>query len=140
MTIEEAIKIIKAAMETMYLPKSKSYISDFGYALEWLIQRNEQKWIPIKFRELTEEENEQFGDECDKAFDCLLPDDDQEVLVSTKWGVDKDTFCIDGYGMYFENYDADDLLAWMPLPEPYKEVSQAIVNDSQGLVKEVENG
>ena len=120
MTDEEAIKIIKAAMETMYLPKSKSYISDFGYALEWLIQRHEEKWIPIKFRELTEDEKEQFGDVCDKAFDCPLPDDGQEVLLSTKWGVDKDTFCIDGYGMYFENYDSENILAWMPLPACYE--------------------
>ena len=81
------------------------------------------RWIPVKFRELMEEEKERFRDECDKAFDCPLPDDGQEVLVSTKWGVDKDTFCIDGYGVYFENYDADDLLAWMPLPEPYKEAA-----------------
>jgi len=137
MTDEEAIKIIKAAMETMYLPKSKSYISDFGYALEWLIQRHEEKWIPVKFRKATEEEKRQYEEygihDIEECWDCPLPDDGQEVLVSTAWGVDKDTFYIDSYyGMGFENYDSEDVDAWMPLPESYK------VGDTDG--KDADNG
>ena len=38
MTKGEAITIIEAARKTMYLPKSKEYISDFGYALEMAIE------------------------------------------------------------------------------------------------------
>lgn len=34
MQIEEAITLINAARETMYLPKSKAYISDLGCACE----------------------------------------------------------------------------------------------------------
>lgn len=38
MTNEEAIELIKSALKTMYLPKSKEYISDFGYALDMAIK------------------------------------------------------------------------------------------------------
>ena len=49
MTREEAIGLIESARKTMYLPKSKEYISDFGYALEMAIKALEQesKWIPV---------------------------------------------------------------------------------------------
>ena len=38
MTIEESITLLEAARKTMYLPKSKGYISDLGYALDMAIQ------------------------------------------------------------------------------------------------------
>lgn len=92
------------------------------------------EWIPITTRKLTKEEKEKAAekngmnpedfDDC-WVFTCPLPDIDQEVLVTTKiWGnVVIDTFVDDGEGCsYFEDhYDEDDLLAWMPLPEPYKD-------------------
>lgn len=79
------------------------------------------KWIPIKVRALTEEEIEEFGDECEFIYDCKLPDDGQEVLITTRYGVAFTTFYTD-CGNYFENYeDYDDVLAWMPLPDPYKQ-------------------
>ena len=43
MTRGEAIGLIESARKTMYLPKSKEYISDFGYALEMAIKALEQK-------------------------------------------------------------------------------------------------
>lgn len=43
MTKEEAIELIESARKTMYLPKSKEYISDFGYALEMAIKALEQE-------------------------------------------------------------------------------------------------
>ena len=48
-----------------------------------------------------------------------LPDDGQEVFVSTRYGrVYIDTFLQDD-GCYFEeNGDMDGIVAWMPLPEP----------------------
>ena len=52
----------------------------------------------------------------------MMPDDEQQVLITTKHGnVEVTTFCND-IGCYFEQYeDADDIVAWMPLPKPYKE-------------------
>ena len=76
-------------------------------------------WIPIKTRELTDEEKEEHPD-CTFMWDCPLPDDAQDVLISTSWGdVKICTFCVDFYGSYFDEMDEDDVLAWMPLPEPY---------------------
>ena len=84
-------------------------------------------WFPIRYRDMTDEE---IKDMCERydidnpdkeqdcwAFDCLLPEDGQEVLVCSKYGVEIDTFCVDE-GCWFENHpDRDELLAWMPLPE-----------------------
>lgn len=99
-------------------------------------ERPQGKWIPVKYRPLTAEQRiafaEHYGIEyCDtaseKAFDCPLPEDGQEILISTSWGVRLDVAAndIDGdgficYGLE-ENGDWDGVDAWMPLPETYKE-------------------
>lgn len=88
-------------------------------------------WIPIKFRPMTDEEiqerEEALGIKLDPdekfMFACPLPDDGQELLISTKWGVGMDTCGYDpdyGYGLE-SNGDWDGVLAWMPLPEKYEE-------------------
>ena len=83
-------------------------------------------WIPVKTRPMSEEEKEYYSEylfECDGfIYECPLPDDGQEVLITSKYGsVDKTTFYTD-CGNYFENYeDYDEVIAWQPLPEPYKE-------------------
>lgn len=86
------------------------------------------EWIPIKMRPGTDEEYEEFSQYGDcpredfRVFECPLPDDDQEVLVTTRWGaVCTDIWYRDVDCCYFEDYsDDDDVIAWMPLPEPYK--------------------
>ena len=98
-------------------------------ALEALEQ--EQKWIPIKTRPLTDEESEYYSslgfpsEEMSFIYDCPLPDDGQSVLITNRYNsVDVDTFYNDD-GCYFEdNCDEDDVLAWMPLPERYKKGDQ----------------
>lgn len=94
--------------------------------------RQEQKWIPVISRPLTDEEKEYYEDsfgcdfeDIDYIYDCPLPDDGQTVLITDRLGnVEVDTFCRDD-GCYFEcNCDAEDVLAWMPLPEPYKAESE----------------
>lgn len=93
-------------------------------------QADTLEWIPIKTRPMTEEEKEHyrelgwddtFLDEI-VMYDCDLPKDGQEVLITTKYGeVQTDTFCDDGDGASFEIYSDDGyVLAWMPKPEPYK--------------------
>ena len=91
------------------------------------------EWIKIKIRELTQEEIERFAEQYENkqdmedfenfAYDCPLPEEDGvDVLVTTKWGsVTTDTFCRDYYGCYFETYDWNEITAWMPFPEPFKE-------------------
>lgn len=56
-------------------------------------------------------------------YDCELPDDGQEVLITTSGDyVIGTTFYNEGIdGCYFECYeDEGDVKAWMPLPEPYE--------------------
>ena len=83
-------------------------------------------WIPVKTRPMTEEEKEYYSEYLFEGngliYECPLPDDGQEVLITSKYGsVDKTTFYTD-CGNYFENYeDYDEVIAWRPLPQPYKE-------------------
>lgn len=95
----------------------------------------EPKWTPIKTRPLTDEEKEEYAnlgyseDSMTSMYDCPLPEDGEEVLITTRY----DTVCTDTFyrddGCYFETYcDEDDVKAWMPLPEPYKAESE-VQND-----------
>ena len=87
----------------------------------------EPKWIPIKYRPMDEEEKQYWSeymaaDDEMEMFDCPMPEDGQEILVTFKSGyVNMDICEIDGglYGLE-ENGDWDGIIAWMPLPEPYK--------------------
>ena len=90
----------------------------------------ELKWIPVKMRPMDEEEREywedHFGyeltDEDAVLFDCQMPDDEQEILVSYRKWINMDKCEIDDgcYGLE-GNGDWDGVVAWMPLPEPYEE-------------------
>lgn len=78
------------------------------------------EWHEIKFRESTEEEKKEyedfFGVQIDEMFDCILPEDGEEVLIATKYGTTTDTYCSDNYGGDFEYYDANEVLAWAKMP------------------------
>ena len=89
----------------------------------------EPQWIPVKFRPMDSEEREYwedyFGyelpDEDAVLFDCQMPDDGQEILVSyRKWiGMDKCEIDCGCYGLE-GNGDWEDVIAWMPAPFPYE--------------------
>lgn len=94
-------------------------------------EREKGEWIPIKTRALTEEEKKEYeeseiGEFISYMYDCPLPNDGEEVLVTNCVGsVVLDTFCRDYEGCYFEcNCDEGDVLAWQPLPKPYKAESE----------------
>lgn len=79
-----------------------------------------QGWIPFTRRPMTEEEQKDYPN-CTFMFDCVLPDDGDEILVSNRRFVWMDTFCSDIDGCYLDsNGDIDEDMAWMPLPKPYK--------------------
>ena len=125
---EEVIDIIdNAPTVELFCP----YLSDEEIkqpCLEGPCKRPQGEWIPIKMRPGTDEEYEEFSQYGDcpredfRVFECPLPDDDQEVLVTTRWGnVCTDIWHRDVDCCYFEdNCDDDDVIAWMPLPESYK--------------------
>jgi hypothetical protein len=81
----------------------------------------EPRWIPIITRHLTDEERKEYDAEIEFMYDCALPEDGQDVLISTPYGVKQTTFYKDYiFGFYFEGYeDIGDVIAWMPLPHPY---------------------
>lgn len=76
-------------------------------------------WHEIVKRPPTEEEAEEFeriwGISC-AYLECAMPGDGEEVLVAVKYGVDKDICCRDN-GIYFEQYDIDDVIAWAAMPK-----------------------
>lgn len=85
----------------------------------------EPKWIPFKTRPLTEEEKEDHP-EWDRILDCKLPDDGQRILVSIDLRgyeeVQQDEFYSDDGSYLDSGYEiGTEAVAWMPLPEPYRE-------------------
>lgn len=84
-------------------------------------------WIPIKQRPGTEEEYAEFSKfgTCPrsefKVYTNKMPEDGQDVLITTKWGtVCEDIYHDDVDASYFEDHDdPDDVIAWMPKPKAY---------------------
>lgn len=91
------------------------------------------EWIPIKTRPMTDVEEKEVCGKWGikdgtleawekKVFTCRLPDKNQQILISTPWGISLDVCTWDedgGIGLE-ERGDWDGVLAWMPVPEPYK--------------------
>ena len=85
-------------------------------------------WNEITFETVTAtaEDAELFdgiieGETIEK-YNCPLPDDCEEVLVSTAGGyVAIDTFHNDHGDCFFEDHsDPDEVVAWARLPEPFR--------------------
>lgn len=81
------------------------------------------EWHKVTTRPLTEEETEYYADMgidgIEYIFDCEMPEDEQEILVATKWGVDKDICCNDpDHGIELEGRgDWDGVFAWAEMPK-----------------------
>ena len=130
--VELVIKIPKAEYD-LIKKSDNSALADFvsKEAMMFCIKNgtplacNMSTWVPIKTRPLTEEEKERCSNlgipMADFAYDCPLPENEQDVLVTDCYGnVELDTFCVDD-GSYFENNcDDGDVVAQMLLPKPYK--------------------
>lgn len=101
--------------------KAADTIEELSAKLAINSQPPADQWIPVTYRETTEEERE-CGIEWEYILDCPLPDNDTEILVCTKAGsVWTDTFFNDDGCCYLDGgYYLTEIAAWMPLPEPYK--------------------
>lgn len=120
----DAIESMKA------LPSAQPDLSEYSDKLwEKAYERGkaeaQQRWIPFKTRPLTEEEKEEHP-EWDRILDCKLPDDGQAILVSIDLRghecVQYDEFYSDDGSYLDSGYEiGDEAVAWMPLPEPYRE-------------------
>lgn len=84
----------------------------------------ETKWIPVKWHEITEEERglEGYPKDWVVHIDCEMPCDGDEILVQTKSGYIRWDVCYEDDGIYLDSgWDwVDDIVAWMPLPQPYE--------------------
>lgn len=83
------------------------------------------EWVEITYHIPTDEEREIYGDECSYIYDCELPNDGVEVLITTKYGyVTVATFYNDDCA-YFEGWEDDgEVIAWRLLPAPFKKVRE----------------
>ena len=88
---------------------------------------NPNKWIPVKWHEITDEEREREGYPKDWAchLDSIMPYDGQRILITTKGGFVELDECYSDDGCTFSldsGYDwIDDVVAWCELPQPYKQ-------------------
>lgn len=86
------------------------------------------EWHPVKYKKPTRDDinwcRDKGLDIPEFVYSGTLPEDQEDVLIITRYGsIETDTFFIDNNcGCYFEEYcDENDVVAWMPLPKPYKE-------------------
>lgn len=110
---------------------------------EWLRElkdyRERFRWIPIETRESDDEEREsliniydEYAAADSRIFSNPMPEEGQEILISTKYGVCMDVCTVDYvenlflYGLE-ERGDWEGVDAWMPLPDPFRVDSE--VND-----------
>lgn len=125
--------LIKKNFEGRGLSDALELEKDFNEILRLAEKALDSQWIPITFRQADDEEYEKTREvydsywadlpreEC-KVYDCRMPDDGQEVLITTSWGaVCEDTYHADDILAGFEDHDdPDDVIAWMPKPKAYK--------------------
>ena len=124
MTNEEALAILDT------IPTIEQ-VDALEMAIEALKERKTNGWNVITKRPMDAEEREEWSEELgysitdEEAFIYSnLPEEGDEVFITTKWGsVTTDTIGYDGC-FYFEEHDMEDVIAWMPLPKPYKEVEE----------------
>ncbi len=111
----------------MWICLSVLIISCGACWVETIIRKTKEKrknrrlimeWVKIKERRLTDEERESYGEEYDYIMNCKVPSNGEEVLVTTSDGYVMMDIYSDGY--FENNPNPGDLLAWMPLPKPYK--------------------
>lgn len=82
------------------------------------------EWIEIKTHIPTPEEAAIYGDEYSFIYDCQMPNDGVDVLITTKYGYvatsiyDSDCGCFEGYE------DEGEVVAWRYLPGPYSKVRE----------------
>ena len=93
------------------------------------MEQTTEKWNPLKTRPMDEDEREEWSaklgyklEDDEAVIYTSLPDEGQDVLICLQNGaVTIDALEQDDCGCYFCEYgDIEGVVAWMPLPEPWK--------------------
>jgi hypothetical protein len=112
---QKAIEVIDTLLHLMcgeeredgYKPTMEEMSNSMDWLKELVDKSDSFEWIPFEME--------------DGFLYCQIPDDGEDILVSDGNNVWEDAWCEadEGYGLE----SGTDLknLAWMPLPEPYKE-------------------
>ena len=121
LTNEEAIYVLK---NTAWLGSNEDRETT-EQAVDIAIKALQQTaWIPIKYHEITESERKENGYPKDWVYflDCEMPQDGQGILVQAKNGEIRWDVCYEDDGFSLDSgWDwKDDIIACLPLPEPYK--------------------
>lgn len=89
---------------------------------EYITELEKSKWIPVTWHETTDDDGID-KDRYPLCLDCKMPDDGQEILICTKNGYVYYDTCFNEDGYYLDSGRdwIEDIIAWQPLPEPYKE-------------------
>ena len=81
-------------------------------------------WIPVKWHEITaaEKEEDPTLEGFDNLLDCSMPQDGQEILITTDDGCVMTDVCSIDDGYYLESgLDwTKDVIAWADMPEAYE--------------------
>ena len=103
-TIDEVIQILKNDIELSKMNVNFCHNNEYGIeALQMAVEILEQtRWIPVSER---------------------LPEDEQQILISLTWDNDITEVRQGNIGdiKYWKWYNHITSIAWMPLPEPYRE-------------------
>ena len=120
MTLDEQISFCEEKSKNIKLKAEPQTFVDIKNSLEKL----KNPWIPVKYHVITEQEREEgcFSEDIVYYLDCKMPDEYQEIIATDGKYVWAD-ICIvnDGFALYSGNDWIEDVIAWMPLPEPYRE-------------------
>lgn len=109
---EQELKALNGAIKLLVMP----------FKIPYLVTNEVNGWIPFKIRPVTEDEK-YYHPDLDGVFDCELPEDGQDILISNGETVWKDTFIHDGMECYLDGgEDIEEGMAWMPLPQPHMRV------------------
>lgn len=120
---------IQRIVDSTPLPEGAEILTAEAYSdLCLRASKEKSKWNVIKKRPMDAEEREELSEELgydiadEDAFAYYnIPEEGKEVFITTSWGsVTTDTIEYD-VGFYWEEHDMEDVVAWTPLPEPYKE-------------------
>jgi hypothetical protein len=118
MNDKEAIKRLKEVIGDCTSGEDEPYKEAFGMAILALEKQLSGGWIPFE----TEYDEDLKMD----MLQCEIPEDEEEILVTDGKSVWSDTFMRDGMECYLDS--GNDLIitviAWQPLPEPFREVEQ----------------
>ena len=122
---DDAIALVIKAIHGTDNKEIQNYLWDGLRKQMWSLPSTEVVgWIPIEWHEITEEEREREGYPKDWVcfLDCVMPQDNQEILVQTQNGEIRWDVCYEEDGFILDSgWDwIVDIVAWMPLPQPYK--------------------